>query len=130
MLDTNIVSDLLKGQSPPARARFEQVSVDAIAVSAITEAEVLYGLERISAGRKLRSIAATFLASITCLGWNSAAARSYAVLRSRQERRGCPLSSEDTFIAANAIATGLVLVTYDQAFTHVAGLKTKDWTIA
>jgi predicted nucleic acid-binding protein len=32
-------------------------------------------------------------------------------------------------IAAHAIATGLILVTHDSVFSHVAGLKTDDWTI-
>ena len=62
--------------------------------------------------------------------WDSAAARRYAVLRAEQERKGKPLSTEDMMIAAHALSLGLTLVTHDEAFSFVDGLKTEDWTIA
>jgi tRNA(fMet)-specific endonuclease VapC len=63
------------------------------------------------------------------LPWDSAAARSYGPLRAEQERKGRPLSLEDLMIAAHALSLGLVLITNDQAFRFVEGLKTEDWTI-
>jgi tRNA(fMet)-specific endonuclease VapC len=51
-------------------------------------------------------------------------------LRANQERKGRPLSVEDLMIAAHALALGLTLVTHDQVFSFVDGLKTEDWTVA
>jgi tRNA(fMet)-specific endonuclease VapC len=128
ILDTNIVSYLLKGQMLEVRAHFERATVHRIAVSAITEAEVLYGLTRVSAGPRLRSAAESLFASLTRLAWDSAAARSYASIRTAQERKGRPLSTEDMMIAAHAMVADLTLVTHDQAFSFVDGLRTEDWT--
>jgi tRNA(fMet)-specific endonuclease VapC len=130
LLDTNNVSYLLKGQAPPVRARFERETVDAIAISAVTEAEILYGLAKIPGSPQLRLAVDLFLASVTRLAWDSPAARSYAALRTKQEHKGKPLSAEDMFIAAQSMATGLTLVTHDRVFSFVDGLSTEDWTVA
>ena len=129
MLDTNIVSYLLKGQAPALRTRFDLVTAEAIAISSITEAEVFYGLARKLGAVRLRFAAEAFFVSVTRLAWDSAAARAYGLLRAEQERKGKPLSTEDMMIAAHALSLGLTLVTHDQAFSLVDGLKTEDWTV-
>jgi tRNA(fMet)-specific endonuclease VapC len=128
MLDTNIVSYLLKQQMPAVRAHFAQVTPEAVAISAITEGEVLYGLARKPSALRLRFAAEVFFASVTCMNWDSAAARRYGALRAGQKRKGKPLSTEDLMIAAHASAAGLILITHDRAFSFVDGLKTEDWT--
>lgn len=129
MLDTNIVSYLLKGQMLAVRSRFNRVTAEHIAISVITEAEILYGLARISGARRRRFAAEVFLAGITRLPWDSVAAASFAALRAEQERKGKSLSVEDMMIAAHALSLGLTLVTHDHAFSFVDGLKTEDWTV-
>jgi tRNA(fMet)-specific endonuclease VapC len=130
MLDTNIVSYLLKGQAPALRVRFDRATAEAIAVSSITEAEVFYGLARRPGAMRLRFAAEAFFASIVCLAWDSSTARAYGLLRAEQERKGKPLSTEDLMIAAHALSLGLTLVTNDSAFSFVDSLNTEDWTIA
>lgn len=129
-LDTNIVSYLLKGHVPALRSRFDLVTAEAIAISSITEAEVFYGLARKPGAVRLRFAAEVFFAGITCLAWDSAAARAYGLLRAEQERKGRPLSTEDLMIAAHALSLGLTLVTHDKVFSFVEGLSTEDWTVA
>jgi len=130
MLDTNIVSYLLKGQMPALRNRFDRATVDEIAVSTITESEVFYGLARRPGATRLRFAAEAFFASVARLPWDSTVARSHAALRAEQQRKGKSLSSEDLMIAAHALSLGLTLVTHDHAFSFVEGLKTEDWTVA
>ena len=60
---------------------------------------------------------------------DSADARAYGLLRAGQERKGRPLSVENLMIAAHALSLGLTLVTHDQVFSYVDGLKTEDWTV-
>jgi tRNA(fMet)-specific endonuclease VapC len=129
LLDTNIVSYFLKAQFPAVRRNIERTALRSLAISVITQAEVLYGLERISASPLQRVTAENFFAKVTVLDWNPAAARAYAKLRTAQERKGRPLSTEDMLIAAQALAEDLTLVTHDQAFSFIDVLRTEDWTI-
>jgi tRNA(fMet)-specific endonuclease VapC len=46
LLDTNKVSYVVKGQPPMVRARLARIPPAEIAVSAVTEAELRYGLAR------------------------------------------------------------------------------------
>jgi tRNA(fMet)-specific endonuclease VapC len=130
ILDTNIVSYLMKEQAPALLTRFELASADEVAVSSITQAEVFYGLAKKPSVMRLRLAAEKFFASVACLGWDSAAARAYGLLRAEQERKGRPLSTEDLMIAAHALSLGLTLVTNDSVFSFIDGLKTEDWTVA
>ena len=129
MLDTNIVSYLLRDRTPTLKSRFLRAPPADAAVSTITEAEVQFGIAKKPGAAKLRLAAENFLAGIAVLPWDSAAARAYGPLRAEQERKGRPLSLEDLMIAAHALSLGLVLITNDQAFRFVEGLKTDDWTL-
>jgi tRNA(fMet)-specific endonuclease VapC len=129
LLDTNIVSYLLNGRMPLVRSKFDLVTAEAVAISSISEAEVFYGLALKPGTLRLRFAAEALFASVTCMAWDSAAARNYGSLRVKQRQIGRPLSLEDMMIAAHAIAAGLILVTHDAAFSFVEGLKTEDWTI-
>ena len=127
LLDTNIVSYLLREQFPSLRARFKAVGADAV-TSCITEAEVFFGIAKKPGALRLEAAAEDFFSLATVVPWDSAAARTYGRLRAQQERKGRPLSIEDLMIASHALSQGLVLVTNDQAFSFVDGLKTEDWT--
>jgi tRNA(fMet)-specific endonuclease VapC len=130
LLDTNIVSYLLKGQMPNVKLRYEEQQADTLAISSITEAEVFYGISNRPGATRLRAAAESFFLSATVLSWDSAAARTYGELRARQEDEGRSLSVEDLMIAAHALSLGRTLVTHDSVFAFVDGLKTEDWTEA
>ena len=130
LLDTNMVSYILKGKSPAARARLEKLRLQKqqeAAVSTVTVSEILYGLERIGAGAQRRRALDLFFASIRICPWDQAAAEAYARLRVRQELLGRPLGPYDMQIASHALALGATLVTHDKAFRHVTGLAVEDW---
>ena len=130
LLDTNTVSYAIQGYSIPLRARMDSTANASMALSAFTQAELLYGLAQKPEAKKLRSAVEKFLRDLRILSWDSAAATAYGDLRASQESKGRPLSHEDLMIAAHALALGLTLVTHDQVFAFVDGLKTEDWTIA
>ncbi len=129
MLDTNIVSYLLDNKPPQVRSRMNLVGLDATVISVITEAELRYGLAKKPEAVNQCSAVETFLDNAVILAWDSAAARTYGFLREEQRRKGRPLATEDLMIAAHALALGLTLVTHDQAFSFVEGLRTEDWTV-
>jgi tRNA(fMet)-specific endonuclease VapC len=129
LLDTNIVSYLLNGQMPATTMRYKEKAADSMVISSITEAEIFYGIATRPGAIRLRIAAEGFFARAVVASWDSAAARAYCQLRADQNRKGRPLSIEDLVIAAHALSLGLTLVTHDQVFSFVDGLKTEDWTI-
>ena len=123
MLDTNIVSYIVKGRSPAARARLLALKDDEVAcVSAITEAEIRYGLVRRPEATVLKTLMDGFLASIRVLPWSRDEADAYGRVRAKLEKSGMSLGNMDMMIAAHAIAAGAVLVTNDKAFAQVEDL--------
>jgi tRNA(fMet)-specific endonuclease VapC len=130
LLDTNTVSYAIKGDPRPVRNRLKALPKSSVALSVFTQAELLYGLARRPEAARLRLEVEAFLHDSQILLWNSLAAASYGELRAAQERKGRPLSHEDLMIAAHALALRLTLVTHDEAFSYVDGLKTEDWTVA
>jgi tRNA(fMet)-specific endonuclease VapC len=123
MLDTNTVSYILKGTSPIARTRLTELQPDeAACLSAITEAELWYGLARIGGGERRSSALRSFLGRMRVLPWGSDEAATYGKFRSGQEAIGRPLGPLDTQIAVHSITAGAVLVSNDAAFRHAVGL--------
>lgn len=129
LLDTNMVSYIVKGRSPAARARLLALEEGEVAaVSAITEAEIRYGLAKRPEATALGALMEGFLASIQVLPWNRDEAHAYGRIRAKLEKEGMSLEGMDMMIAAHAVATGAVLVTNDKAFAQVDDLAaTVNW---
>jgi tRNA(fMet)-specific endonuclease VapC len=128
LLDTNTVSYSIKGNPRQVRAKLSTVIRSTVALSAFTQAELLYGLALNPGASRLRAIIEQYLRDFPVLPWDSAAACAYGDLRAAQRRKGRPLSHEDLMIAAHAISLDLTLVTSDRAFSLIDGLRTEDWT--
>lgn len=123
LLDTNMVSCTLKGRSPAARARIASLEPgNSACISAVTEAELLYGIAKSDLGDQRRRLLDWFLLLVTVHPWGREAARAYGPLRARQEGMGKTLGPLDMQIAAHAIALGATLVTNDRAFHQVPDL--------
>lgn len=129
MLDTNMVSFLIRGSSPPLKARLLAVPMAQLCVSAVTQGELVHGVARRPEASALRTAVRELLARLEVLPWDSPAAEHYGALRASLERVGAPLGNLDTLIAGHALSAGAVLVTNDQAFGRVEGLQVEDWTV-
>jgi tRNA(fMet)-specific endonuclease VapC len=129
MLDTNMVSYIAKGHSQAARARMLNLAKDEIVcLSAITEAEIRFGLAKRPDAIALRERMEWFLAAIKILPWGSEEAKAYGALRAKLESAGKSLENMDLLIAAHALAQGAVLVTNDKVFAQVNELQaTVNW---
>lgn len=123
MLDTNIVSYLLKGTSPAARKRISTLEAgEVVCISVVTEAELLYGIAKSGLGEQRKRLLEWFLLRIAVRSWGRDEAARYGPLRAQQEAAGKTLGALDLQIAAHAIALGAILVTSDQAFASVPDL--------
>jgi len=123
MLDTNTISYILKGLSPLARRKLNQLGPQDVAcISVITAAELWYGLEHVGAGEQRRHALRLLLSRIKVLPWDSQEAEAYGRFRAYQESIGRPLGPLDMQIAAHAISVGAIVVSNDAAFRNSVGL--------
>ncbi len=127
MLDTNTVSHLIR-KHPGVAHRLVSAPMASICISAITEGELLFGLAKRPAAKRLHLAVHEFLRRVQVLPWSSATANCYGTVRAGLEGRGKILAPLDLLIAAHALDTGAVLVTNDRAFSQVKGLELEDWT--
>lgn len=127
MLDTNTVSHLIK-EHPSIVRRVVAASMASLCMSAITKAELFFGLAKRPDARRLHLAVRELLRRIDVLPWDSAIAEHYGRVRANLEREGKILAPLDLLIAAHALSIGAVLVTSDRAFGQVTGLFVEDWT--
>ena len=128
LLDTNTASYIIKGNIPRVRKRLLKVPMSGLLISAVTEAELLYGAARKSNSVRLKTAVDEFLLRVDSLPWDSNAARRYADLRAALEIAGTPMGNLDMMIAAHALAAEAILVTNDRSFFRLKHLKIEDWT--
>jgi tRNA(fMet)-specific endonuclease VapC len=129
VLDTNTATYIVSGRSQAARQILKaEREHSTVALSAITQAEILFGLENKPEATRLRAAVEEFFGSVQILAWDSNAARAYGKLRSQISAAGKTLTAMDMLIAAHAIAANATLVTHDKAFLQIAPvLNVVDW---
>ena len=127
MLDTNIVSDLLRNPDGSAAKRIADVGPDAICVSIITAAELRYGCAK-KGSAKLAAYVEAILESVQVLAFDVPADAEYGGIRAELEATGKPIGPNDMLIAAHADAAGAILVTDNTGeFSRVRGLRVENW---
>lgn len=130
MLDTNIVSDLVRNPRGDVMRHIVRVGPDAVCVSIITAAELRYGCARKGSPKLLANVEA-ILGSIQVLAFDVPADAEYGGIRAELEAVGKPIGPNDLLIAAHAHALGAVMVTANTAeFSRVRGLLVENWLIA
>lgn len=89
MLDTNLVSYLLKGKFPAARRRISTLEAGAVVcISVVTEAELLHGIAKSGLGEQRKRLLEWFLLWIAVHPWGRDEAACYGPLRAQQEAAG------------------------------------------
>lgn len=106
MLDTNICIYVIKNRPVRLREQFNRLA-ELICISAITLAELYYGVEKSS--RRIQNLQAVeqFVARLEALPFSAEAAVHYGQVRAELERAGQPAGPYDMLIAAHARSEGL-----------------------
>jgi tRNA(fMet)-specific endonuclease VapC len=126
MLDTDTVSFALRGQVRVA-ARLLEHRPSQLCISSITLAELRFGAES-RRSRRLHGLIGTFVESVDAVAFDQRAADQFATVAPVLARRGAPIGTFDTLMAAHALSLGLTFVTNNtQHFARVVGLKTENW---
>ena len=111
MLDTDICSYIIRGRSPAVQAKLSSVLPEDICVSAVTRAELLYGLKSLPPSHRLHLEVRRFLRMVRVLPWDEDAADFYAEIRHQLVSTGKPLGELDMMIAAHSLSAAAILVT-------------------
>ncbi len=127
MLDTNVVSDLIRNPTGKVAARIFRLGDDSVCVSIVVAAELRYGCAKRGSPRLL-SLVEGALARMPVLPLDLPADAEYASIRTELETAGKPIGPNDLLIAAHAYALRMPLVTADIAeFSRVRGLHVENW---
>jgi len=127
LLDTSIISDLIRNPQGKAARRIAKVGEDNICTSIIVAAELRYGCAKRGSKRLLKAVD-ELLAEVEVLPFDVPADAEYGAIRSQLEAAGAPIGGNDLLIAAHARATGATIVTANASeFKRVRGLNVENW---
>ncbi|MGC2324315.1 MAG: type II toxin-antitoxin system VapC family toxin [Terriglobales bacterium] len=128
LLDTNICIYIRQKRPEEVLRRFRGLRPGEAALSVITYGELLYGVAKSvhQAAALLRLKELVNL--LPALPLPETAAEAYGTIRAELEAGGTMIGNNDLWIAAHAVAAGLILVTNNEReFRRVRGLKVQDW---
>ena len=130
LLDTSVYSQPLKPTPHPvAIQRWHLLGNAAVAVSAICEAEVLFGLEKKQSAKLTASYEKILKGNLQVIPVDGSVAASYAKLRAGCEKRGTPVADMDLLIAATAHAHNLTVATLNVSdFAAISDITVEDWS--
>jgi len=118
LLDTNVISELMRPSPDPGVARWLQsLGDEPLATTVITVSEIVYGLERLEDGRRKQGLQERFEAFIApgsglaVLMLDAESARLAGMFRARRESSGQHAHPSDMFIAGIAGAQDIALAT-------------------
>lgn len=127
LLDTNILSDLIRNPHGPLAQKIAEVGDDQVCTSIIVTSELRFGAAKKGSPR-LSAQLATVIGALDVLPFEAPADQVYGEVRCRLERAGQPIGGNDLLIAAQAIALGYTLVSgNEREFGRVSELKLENW---
>lgn len=119
MLDTDTCIEIIRGRPTP----IDDYAEAGFSISSITRFELHAGVAK-QKSRKLANRTASFLATITCLPFDSLASQAAAKVRVRLEEKGTKIGAYDTLIAGHCLAIeGELLTGNIREFSRIHGLK-------
>ncbi|HUH11621.1 MAG TPA: PIN domain-containing protein, partial [Longimicrobiales bacterium] len=102
LLDTNFCIALIRNTSETARRRLVEREVTEVAISALTVAELEYGIPKSRQPASNREKLDSFIQPLQILAFDDAAALAYGSARAALERRGEMIGPIDMLLAAQA----------------------------
>lgn len=127
MLDTNILSDLVRNRFGKAFQRIKSAGEDNVCTSIIVAAEMRYGITKKGVARLTQTVE-ELLREITILPFEAPADEHYGNIKAELMSAGNRIGEHDFLIAAHARSEGATLVTNNAGeFVRVRGLAVENW---
>jgi tRNA(fMet)-specific endonuclease VapC len=129
LLDTNIVSDLIRRPQGPVASHIATAGEATICTSVVVAAELHYGARK-ARSKQLSDRVDLLLSAIEVVPLEPRADRRYGEIRHRLTHQGAPIGPNDLLIAAHTLALDLTLVTANaREFSRVPQLRTENWLV-
>jgi tRNA(fMet)-specific endonuclease VapC len=129
LLDTNVISDLMRDPEGPIAEKIAVVGESAICTSIVVAAELRYGAAKRNS-KALANHVNAVLSALEVMPLTAPVDRLYGQLRANLAELGTPIGPNDLFIAAHALAEELTLVTANVGeFHRVGGLSVVKWRV-
>jgi len=127
MLDTNVIIAASKSH-PAVLTKLKQHRLGDVWLSSIVWAEIEFGIANSTRRAHNQQVFDSIVTHLKIVPFSLGAARHYGELRVYLEKIGTPIGSNDTLIAAEALAQGATLVTGNvREFSRVPGLLLENW---
>ncbi len=127
LLDTNIVSDLVRHPDGIVRDRIAEVGEETVCINLVVAAELRFGTAKRNSKRLSKQVE-MILSALPVLSLEAPVDEHYAEIRVALEKAGNPIGPNDLLIAAHCRALGLTLVTHNlKEFSHVPKLRVENW---
>lgn len=127
LLDTNILSDLMRNPQGKVANRISSAGEDTVCTSIIVAAELRFGAKK-SGFQRLADRVDLILSAMDIQPLEPPADRHYGEIRQQLTRQGVPIGPNDMLIAAQALALDITVVTANsREFSRVPGLKVENW---
>jgi tRNA(fMet)-specific endonuclease VapC len=128
LLDTNIIIYIRRGRPEEVLHHFRKLLPGEAAISVITHGELFYGAVKHPQRAKALSELNELVHLIPVLSLPENTPETYGAIRAELESKGQVIGMHDLWIAAHAMASGLILVTNNEKeFRRVRGLKIQNW---
>jgi predicted nucleic acid-binding protein len=133
VLDTNVISELILAKpSPTVIATLARIPTSSLATTAITEAELRFGVARLPYGRRREQLGESIEAALAIdlrgqvLPFDSAAAVAFGELLASRQQDGRPMATFDAMIASICLSVGAALATRNTRHFQDCGIELID----
>lgn len=127
LLDTNIVSHMIRDPQGPVLKHLETIDPDTVCTSIVVAAEISFGLKKKASARLIKQ-AQQILSVMDILPLEPPVDEHYGDIRAYLTQKGMPIGGNDLFIAAHARSLDIILVTNNtREFSRVPGLMLENW---
>ena len=128
LLDTNVCIYIIKKKPSQVFEKLETLQINDVGISAITLAELEYGISKSTFPEKNKIALIKFLAPLEILPFREKPAEIYGKIRSYLGKTGSIIGTLDLFIGTHAKSENLVLVTNNVTeFSRIPNLKIENW---
>ena len=127
MLDTNVISDVIRDPLGKVAKQLELEGESSVCTSIIVALELRYGVFK-SGSTELALRVDAALSAIEVVPFDMPADSEYGKLRAQLSAKGKPIGPNDLLIAAHALSLGLTLITDNvREFKKANGLSVVNW---